>query len=55
VPIPGSKNRSRVEENAKAVDVQLTSSDISELEGIAPKGVAAGARYPVAGMATVNR
>ena len=55
VPIPGSKNRSRVEENARAVEVHLTSTDISELEGIAPKGVAAGARYPVAGMATVNR
>ena len=55
VPIPGSKNRSRVEENARAVEVHLTSTDISELEGIAPKGVAAGARYPVTGMATVNR
>ena len=55
VPIPGSKSRSRAEENARAVEVQLTSADISEIEGIAPKGVAAGARYPVAAMATVNR
>ena len=55
VPIPGSKSRSRAEENARAVEVQLTSTDISEIEGIAPKGVAAGARYPVAAMATVNR
>jgi len=55
VPIPGSKSRSRAEENARAVEVQLTSADISEIEGIAPKGVAAGARYPAAGMAMVNR
>jgi aryl-alcohol dehydrogenase-like predicted oxidoreductase len=55
VPIPGSKTRSRVEENAHAVEVHLTPTDISEIEEIAPKGVAAGARYPDAGMATVNR
>src|SRR3989442_379269 len=55
VPIPGSKHRSRVEENSKAVDVRLTSDDIAEIEEIAPKGVAAGTRYPAGGMATVNR
>jgi aryl-alcohol dehydrogenase-like predicted oxidoreductase len=55
VSIPGSKSRSRVEENAKAVQIHLTTDDISEIEGVAPKGVAAGARYPVAGMTTLNR
>jgi aryl-alcohol dehydrogenase-like predicted oxidoreductase len=55
VPIPGSTRRSRVEENSKAFDVRLTSNDIAEIEEIAPKGVAAGTRYPAAGMATVNR
>jgi aryl-alcohol dehydrogenase-like predicted oxidoreductase len=55
VSIPGSKSRSRVEENARAIEVQLTSEDISEIEEMAPKGVAAGARYPAAGMTTVNR
>jgi aryl-alcohol dehydrogenase-like predicted oxidoreductase len=55
VPIPGSKQRSRVEENAAAADLKLTDAEIAELEQIAPKGVAAGARYPDAGMATVNR
>ena len=54
-PIPGSKNRLRLEENAKAVEVDLTSTDTSEIVEIAPKGVAAGSRYPAAGMATVNR
>jgi aryl-alcohol dehydrogenase-like predicted oxidoreductase len=55
VPIPGSTHRSRVEENSTAVDVRLTSEDIAEIEDIAPKGVAAGTRYPAAGMAAVNR
>ena len=55
LPIPGSKNRSRLEENAKAIEVHLTPADLSEIEEIAPKGVAAGPRYAAAGMATVNR
>ena len=55
VPIPGSKKRARVEENAGAVDVHLTRDEVAELERIAPPGAAAGMRYPAAGMATVNR
>jgi len=55
LPIPGSKNRSRLEENAKAIEVHLTPADLSEIDGIAPKGVAAGPRYAAGGMATVNR
>jgi aryl-alcohol dehydrogenase-like predicted oxidoreductase len=55
VSIPGSKQRARVEENAAAAEVVLTHADIAELEQIAPNGAAAGARYPGAGMATVNR
>jgi aryl-alcohol dehydrogenase-like predicted oxidoreductase len=55
VAIPGSKQPARVEENAHAVDVRLTPADIDEIEAIAPKGVAAGSRYPAAGMTTVNR
>jgi aryl-alcohol dehydrogenase-like predicted oxidoreductase len=55
VPIPGSKIRSRVEENARAVDVRLTSGDIAGIEEIAPKGVAAGTRYPAGAMAALNR
>ncbi|HZT75820.1 MAG TPA: aldo/keto reductase [Vicinamibacterales bacterium] len=55
VPIPGSKHRARVEENAHAADVALTPQELDEIDRIAPKGVAAGLRYPEAGMATVNR
>ena len=55
VPIPGSKRRMRVEENAGAVEVGLTREDLAALDTIAPKGVAAGDRYPERGMQTVNR
>ena len=54
VPIPGSRQRERVEENARAVDVRLTRDDLAALDAIAPRGVAAGSRYPEGGMRMVN-
>jgi Predicted oxidoreductases (related to aryl-alcohol dehydrogenases) len=32
VPIPGTKSRTRLEENLAAVDVQLTEAELAELE-----------------------
>ena len=55
VPIPGSKRRSRVEENVGADDVSLSVEDVAMLDAIAPPGVAAGERYPPRSMATVFR
>jgi aryl-alcohol dehydrogenase-like predicted oxidoreductase len=55
VPIPGTKKRSRVEENAAAVDIELQPEDIRQLEEFVPKGFAAGDRYPERGMQTVHR
>jgi aryl-alcohol dehydrogenase-like predicted oxidoreductase len=55
VPIPGSKLRARLEENAAAADIALTPAEIAELQEIAPIGVAAGTRYPAAGMAAVHQ
>jgi aryl-alcohol dehydrogenase-like predicted oxidoreductase len=55
VPIPGTKRRAYLEENAKAVDVTLTPQDMAEIDRRAPSGVAAGMRYPEPGMRTVNR
>ena len=55
VPIPGSKVRSRLEENAAAVDIVLTPDEIAELSAAAPQGAAAGTRYTEGGMATINR
>jgi aryl-alcohol dehydrogenase-like predicted oxidoreductase len=55
VPIPGTKHRTYLEENVAAAALELTPADLRELDDIAPKGAAAGDRYPVAGMAAVNR
>jgi len=55
VPIPGSKARTRLEENAAAADIVLSPDDLAELSIAAPRGVAAGTRYTEGGMATLNR
>jgi aryl-alcohol dehydrogenase-like predicted oxidoreductase len=44
-----------LEENVGALDVRLTPDDLRRIDLIAPKGIAAGTRYPAGGMATVNR
>jgi aryl-alcohol dehydrogenase-like predicted oxidoreductase len=55
VPIPGTKRRQYLEENVGALDVTLTADDLRRIDEIAPKGVAAGLRYPEAMMAAVGR
>jgi aryl-alcohol dehydrogenase-like predicted oxidoreductase len=55
VPIPGTKRRKYLEENVGALDVNLTADDLRRIDEVAPKGVAAGLRYPEAMMATVGR
>jgi aryl-alcohol dehydrogenase-like predicted oxidoreductase len=55
VPIPGTKRRTYLEENAGALDVTLTAEDMAEIDRRAPSGVAIGTRYPEQGMRTVNR
>jgi aryl-alcohol dehydrogenase-like predicted oxidoreductase len=46
VPIPGTKRRKYIDENLAALEISLTAADFARLDGIAPPGVAAGARYP---------
>jgi len=53
VPIPGTKRRSYLEENAAAAAIELSPADVERLERAFPVGVAAGDRYP--DMSTVNR
>lgn len=55
VPIPGTKRRKYLEENVAALEVEITAEDLKRIDEIAPRGVAAGTRYPEAGMAAVNR
>jgi aryl-alcohol dehydrogenase-like predicted oxidoreductase len=52
VPIPGTKRRKYLEENAAAVDVELTADDLARIDAELPR--AAGERYDEAGMASVN-
>jgi aryl-alcohol dehydrogenase-like predicted oxidoreductase len=52
VPIPGTKQRTYLEQNAAAVDVRLTADDLAR---IAELPHTAGERYDEAGMASVNR
>jgi len=54
-PIPGTKRRKYLEENVGALEVRLTADDLRRIDEIAPKGVAAGDRYPEAAMKAVNR
>jgi aryl-alcohol dehydrogenase-like predicted oxidoreductase len=55
VPIPGSKLRERLEENAAAADIRLTVEELREIDALMPRGIAAGTRYAEAGMRAVNR
>ena len=45
VPIPGSKRRATLEDSMAAVDIELTTADLDELEAAAPIGGTAGLRY----------
>jgi aryl-alcohol dehydrogenase-like predicted oxidoreductase len=55
VPIPGTKRRRYLEENAAATEISLAADELAAIEAIAPKGVAAGARYSPQMMPSVNR
>jgi aryl-alcohol dehydrogenase-like predicted oxidoreductase len=52
VPIPGTKRREYLEQNAGAVDVELTDEDLVRIDAELPP--VAGERYDEAGMASVN-
>jgi aryl-alcohol dehydrogenase-like predicted oxidoreductase len=53
VPIPGTKRRSYLEENAATADIGLTDKDLARIDEASPSGSAAGDRYP--DMSLVNR
>jgi aryl-alcohol dehydrogenase-like predicted oxidoreductase len=54
IPIPGTKRRSYLEQNAAAAEIRLTSKELKRIEEIAPRGVASGGRYPEEMMGFVN-
>ena len=54
-PIPGTKRMNYLEENLGALNVQFTKDELAEIDALAPKGVAAGLRYPANMMQSVNK
>jgi aryl-alcohol dehydrogenase-like predicted oxidoreductase len=54
IPIPGTKRRSYLEQNAAAVDIRLTPEDLRQIDEAAPRGAASGARYPAVMMNFIN-
>ncbi len=55
VPIPGTKRRKYLEENAAALDVQLSADDLRRLAEFFPQGAASGQRYTEQMMKAVNQ
>ena len=55
VPIPGTKRRKYLEENAAAADIKLTPGEIAELEAAVPQNEIAGDRYAEANMKAIDR
>ena len=54
VPIPGTSNAERLEENVRSLEVILTTDDLDRLERAAPKGAVAGERYESGMMQLIN-
>ena len=46
LPIPGTTRLERLEENLAAMHLDLTDEDLARIEAVAPRGFAAGSRYP---------
>jgi aryl-alcohol dehydrogenase-like predicted oxidoreductase len=53
VPIPGTKRRSYLEENAAASEIELSEDDLGRIDDAAPAGATAGERYP--DMSSIDR
>jgi aryl-alcohol dehydrogenase-like predicted oxidoreductase len=55
VPIPQTKRRKYLEENAGAAKIRLTPAEIAELEMAAPADGIAGDRYAAANMKAIDQ
>lgn len=54
VPIPGTKRRTYLEQNAAATEIILSQEELAAIEDVFPKDSVAGLRYPEEMMKTVN-
>jgi aryl-alcohol dehydrogenase-like predicted oxidoreductase len=55
VPIPGTKRRKYLEENAAAAEIKLTPDEVEELEAAVPQDEIVGERYAAANMKAIDR
>ena len=55
VPIPGTKRRKYLEENAAAADIKWTPADLAEIEAAVPEDEVAGERYAAENMKNIDR
>lgn len=55
IPIPGTKKRKYLEENAKAVDIVLNKEDLTQIDALLKKYPNVGQRYTDGGMNLVNK
>jgi aryl-alcohol dehydrogenase-like predicted oxidoreductase len=55
VPIPGTRQSARLDENIGALEVRLSEDELASIDHIFPPEAVAGARYAPAGMATIGR
>ena len=55
IPIPGTKRRAFLEENAGTLGMSLTHDELRQIDEAAPQGAAAGLRYPEFMMKIVGR
>ncbi|MGD2120952.1 MAG: aldo/keto reductase [Gemmatimonadota bacterium] len=53
-PIPGTTRVQRLEENLASADISFTPEELAAIDAVAPKGVAAGTRYPEASMTVLD-
>jgi aryl-alcohol dehydrogenase-like predicted oxidoreductase len=53
-PIPGTKRRQYLEENALAASIRLTDDELTRIDEVMPRGAAAGERYGELGMSLAD-
>ena len=54
IPIPGAKSRKHLEENFRAIEIELTPEDLTRLDEIMPPGAASGMRLTSEQISRVN-
>lgn len=54
IPIPGTRNKDRLQENAAAADISLSDAELRRIDEITPKDAVHGERYAAPGMKWLN-